>query len=127
MMTGGLPERAAASEILFENLLEQIPDAILITDNSGLILRVNEELERAFGYPRSELLGRPVELLVPGHFRPSQPECRLEFEDQPLRHRGVGRELVARRKDGSQFPVEIMLSPIDTPAGPFLLCVIRNI
>src|SRR5215471_1287575 len=115
MMTGGLPERAAASEIPFENLFEQVPDAIFITNKSGLILRVNEELERSFGYTRGELLDKPVGLLIPEHFRPEHRQSARSLE------------LFARRKDGSQFPVEIMLNPIDTPAGSFLLCAIRNI
>lgn len=126
-MTGGLPERAAASEILFENLFDEIPAAILITNSSGLILRVNEELERSFGYTRGELLGKPVELLIPEHFRPAQPERRPKHEDQPGQPGASGLELVARRKDGSQFPVEIMLGTIDAPDGSFLLCAIRNI
>jgi formate hydrogenlyase transcriptional activator len=128
MMGGGLPEQAVAAYDLLESFFEQSPDALLITDESGAILRVNQELERSFGYSRTELLGHPVELLVPERFRSSHPERRWNYGEQPRRRpMGAGSELFARRKDGSEFPVEIMLSPIDTSAGGFVLCAIRNI
>jgi PAS domain S-box-containing protein len=121
MMNGRLPEQPAGPESLLEHFFEQSPDAILITDESGLIQRVNAELERAFGYARTELLGQAVELLIPARFRASHPEYRRR---RPM---GAGLELSARRKDGSEFPVEILLSPISNPVGAFVLCAIRDI
>jgi PAS domain S-box-containing protein len=127
MMSGALPERAAA-EGLLEYFFEQSPDAILISDDSGMILRANAELERAFGYSRTELLGQPVELLIPERFRSSHPARRRDYGEQRKRRlMGAGLELFGRRKDGSEFPVDIMLSPIDAPAGSFVLCAIRDI
>lgn len=127
-MSGGLPGRAAAADSLLEHFLEQAPDAILIADKSGAILQVNAELERSFGYTRTELLGQPVELLIPERFRLSHPEHRRSYGEQPKRRpMGAGLELFARRKDGSEFPVDIMLSPINAPAGGFVLCAIRDI
>jgi formate hydrogenlyase transcriptional activator len=128
-MSEGLPARAAfGAESLLEQFFEQSPDAIVITDNAGSIVRVNAELERSFGYGRSELLGQPVELLIPERFRPSHPGHRQMYAKQPRRRpMGAGLELSARRKDGSEFPVDIMLSPVDTPGGSFVLCAIRDI
>src|SRR5215467_12511701 len=128
MMSGGLPERVAGAESLLEHFFEQSPDALLITDKSGLILGVNTELERSFGYARNEILGQPVELLVPERFRLSHPEHRRDYGKQPRRRpMGAGLELSARRKDRTEFPVDIMLSSVDTPAGAFVLCAIRDI
>jgi formate hydrogenlyase transcriptional activator len=128
MMSGGLPERLAAADGLLENFFEQSPDAILITDQSGLILCVNAELECSFGYERRELLGQPVELLIPERFRSSHPSHRRDYGGQSRRRpMGAGLELSARRKDGSEFPVDIMLSPVATPAGAFVLCAIRDL
>jgi len=127
-MSGGLPGRAAAAESLLEHFFEQSPDAILIADKSGTIVRVNVELERSFGYTRTELLGQPVEVLIPERFRLSHPEHRRAYGERPKRRpMGAGLELFARRKDGSDFPVDIMLSPINAPAGGFALCAIRDI
>jgi len=116
-----------ATETLFEHVFEQAPDSILITDKSGVILSVNAELERSFGYARTELKGQPVELLVPERFRVSHPKHRESYGEHPRRRpMGAGLELFARRKDGTEFPVDIMLSPMETPAGSFVLCAIRD-
>jgi PAS domain S-box-containing protein len=117
-----------ASETLFEDAFEQAPDSILITDHSGSILFVNAALENCFGYARTELKGQPVELLIPERFRESHPKHRSDYCQHPRRRpMGAGLELSARRKDGSQFPVDVMLSPLETPAGSFVLCAIRDI
>ena len=128
-MSAGLPGRATiGAENLLEQFFERSPDAIVITDNVGSIVRVNAELERSFGYARTELLGQPVELLIPERFRPSHPAKREAYGSQPKRRpMGAGLELSARRKDGNEFPVDIMLSPVDTPSGSFVLCAIRDI
>jgi len=113
---------------LFEEFFERSPDAIVITNSAGSIVRVNAELERSFGYARAELLGQPVELLIPERFRPSHPAKREMYGGQPKRRpMGAGLDLSARRKDGSEFPVDIMLSPVDTPDGSFVLCAIRDV
>jgi len=128
-MSTGLPARVTTGvEGLFEEFFERSPDAIVITDNAGSIVRVNAEVERSFGYARAELLGQPVELLIPERFRPSHPAKRQAYGGQPKRRpMGAGLELSARRKDGSEIPVDIMLSPVDTPGGSFVLCAIRDI
>jgi len=116
-----------ATETLFQHAFEQAPDSVLIADHSGLILFVNTVLEQSFGYARTELEGKPVELLIPERFRESHPQHRSDYS-QHLRRRpmGAGLELFARRKDGSEFPVDIMLSPLDTPDGSFVFCAIRD-
>jgi PAS domain S-box-containing protein len=127
-MTGESSRGPADVQSLLENFFEQSPDAILITDHSGSILRVNAELERSFGYARSELLGQSVELLIPERFRSGHPSHRREYEGQARRRpMGRGLELYARRKNGAEFPVDIMLSPVETPAGSFVLCAIRDV
>lgn len=113
---------------LLEQLFEQSPDAILIADSQGLIVRVNAELERAFGYPRAELAGQSLEILIPERFRTAHPRYRESFAKQPRRRpMGAGVELYARRKDGSEFPVDIMLSPMETNEGSLVLAAIRDI
>src|SRR5262249_18454834 len=103
------------------------PDAILIADHSGSIVFVNAELERSFGCTRHELIGKPVEFLIPERFRYSHPGHRSDYAKHPRRRpMGAGLALFARRKDGSEFPVDIMLSPLETPAGSFVLCAIRD-
>ena len=128
-MSTGLPNRVTTGvDDLLEQFFEQSPDAIVITDSAGSIIRVNAELERSFGYARTELLGQPVELLIPERFRPSHPAKRQAYGEQPRRRpMGAGLELSARRKDGSEFPVDIMLSPVETRGGSFILCAIRDI
>jgi PAS domain S-box-containing protein len=128
-MSEGHPGRAASgADSLLEQFFEGFPDAIVITDNAGSIVRVNAELERSFGYGRSELVGQPVELLIPERFRPSHPAHRQTYGNQPRRRpMGAGLDLLARRKDGSEFSVDIMLSPVDTPGGSLVLCAIRDI
>jgi formate hydrogenlyase transcriptional activator len=128
-MSTGLPDRVTTDvEGLLEQFFERSPDAIVITNSAGSIVRVNAELERSFGYARTELLGQPVELLIPERFRPSHPAKRQAYGEAPKRRpMGAGLELSARRKDGSEFPVDIMLSPVETPGGSFVLCAIRDI
>ena len=92
---------------------------MVMTDAAGLILLVNAETEELFGYQREELLGREVEVLVPERYRAQHPHLRARFLTSPeARRMGAGRDLFGLRKDGSEFPVEIGLNPLETDEGP---------
>lgn len=118
----------ADSSVVYEALFESSPDAILLADHAGRITRVNDQLEQTFGYSRSELIGQEVEILLPERFRPIHPTHRQGYMAQPRRRpMGSGLQLYGRRKNGTEFPVDIMLSPLETPEGPAVLSVIRDI
>ena len=128
--TRKMPDMAkrAVETSLFEKLFEFSPDAIVVTDQTGKISEVNAQVEKFFGYSRSELLGQPVELLIPERFRGIHPKHREEYVAQPhVRAMGAGLELYGRRKDGSEFPVDIMLGPVEGAEGTVVLCVIRDL
>ena len=119
-------EAQRKSEERLRALFEFSPDAIVVTDREGKIGEVNAQLERFFGYSRSELLGQPIEVLIPDRFRPTHPKYRADYAAHPrVRAMGAGLELYGRRKDGSEFPVDIMLGPIEE--GPLVLGVIRDL
>jgi PAS domain S-box-containing protein len=116
------------SNTLFAKLLEFSPDAVLVTDRTGLIVRTNSQAESMFGYGRQELIGQAVEVLVPEPFRSIHAKHRSDYSAQPrVRAMGAGLELCGRRKDGSALPVDIMLSPVETSDGPLVLAVIRDV
>jgi PAS domain S-box-containing protein len=120
--------RAQPSQALFERWLESSPDAIVVTDEGGRITGANAQLEKLFGYQRVELLGQPVETLIPERFRTIHPSHRKSFHAQPrMRPMGLGVDLYGRRKDGSEIPVDIVLSPVETAAGRAVLSVIYDI
>ena len=120
--------QADESEAYFRILLESAPDAMIIVDETGQIAIVNGQSEQMFGYSREEMLGQPIELLLPDNMRKSHVEHRQNYEADPgLRPMGTGLELVGQRKDGSQFPVEISLSPVSTPKASFVSSVIRDV
>lgn len=109
-------------------LLESAPDAMVTINHDGYIVLVNSQTERLFGYPRDELLGQPVELLLPDHLRAVHESHRARYMSDPYtRPMGIGRELSGRRKDGTLFPVEISLSPLETQEGLFVSAIIRDI
>lgn len=113
---------------LFEKLFEFSPDAIVVSDHEGKISEVNTQVERFFGYVRSELLGQPIEILIPERFRKTHPTRRSDYGNQPrVRPMGGGLELYGRRKDGSEFPVDIMLGPVEGAEGRAVLSVIRDL
>jgi PAS domain S-box-containing protein len=112
----------------YRALLDAAPDAIVGVDQAGGIALVNDQAERLFGYDRDELLGQPVELLVPEMVRKVHPVWRRQYLADPQpRPMGAGTELAGRRKDGSEFPAEISLSAIDTRAGVLVSAAIRDV
>ncbi|MCC6624855.1 MAG: PAS domain S-box protein [Deltaproteobacteria bacterium] len=115
-------------EAKFRRFLDAAPDAIVIVDRQGAIALVNSQTERLFGYTRDQLLGEPVELLMAGRYHERHARHREHFFGAPVvRSMGTGRELFGRRRDGTEFPVEISLSPIETDEGPLVASAIRDI
>jgi PAS domain S-box-containing protein len=120
--------QADESEAYFRVLIESAPDAMIIADDAGEIVIVNGQAERMFGYDRAEMIGNKIEMLLPDRIRKSHIGHRLKFEAKPsLRPMGAGLDLVGQRKDGSEFPVEISLSPVSTPKASFVSSVIRDV
>jgi len=116
------------AEALFQRLVESAPDAIVIVDQEGRITLVNEQTERVFGYTRDELPGEPLEILVPERFRDRHRQYRADYAASPrIRPMDAGLELCGRRKDGSEFPAEITLSPLRTERGLLVFSSIRDI
>ena len=122
------PDKQIVSETLIERVLELAPDAVVLADANGRIELVNQQAETIFGYTRAELLGMPVELLIPEHIRGRHPAHRASYAAQPhTRPMGSGLDLHAMRKDGVEFPVEISLSPILIDGTLHIISAIRDV
>ena len=116
------------AEERFRALLESAPDAMVIVDGDGLIRLVNAQTEAMFGYRREEMLGHPVEMLVPDRFREDHPAHRRGYAtEQQVRPMGAGLELTGLRSDGREFPVEISLSPLLTSEGLLVSAAVRDV
>jgi PAS domain S-box-containing protein len=119
---------AAKAESRFRELLEVAPDSIIEVDRHGVIILCNAATERLFGYRREELLGSPVETLIPEGSRGAHQQHRADYWRQPVtRPMGMGLTLHAQRKDGSRFPVEISLSPVRSEDGFRVTAIIRDV
>ena len=122
-----ITERHRAEE-RFRLAVESAPNAMVMVDQQGRIVLINAQTEKFFGYPRADLIGKSVEILVPERFRAHHPAYRDSYFANPsVRSMGAGRELFGRRRDGSEFPVEIGLNPIRTQEGLFVLSAIADI
>ncbi len=116
------------SEERFWLAVEAAPNGMVITNEAGEVILVNSQVETLFGYSREEIIGQPVEILVPLRLRGEHPQFRQSFNANPrTRLMGEGRDLHGRRKDGSEFPVEIGLNPIETSHGRWVLSAIVDI
>lgn len=113
---------------MYRSIFEYAPDAVILVDKTGLIARVNTQAEKMFGYTREELIGRPIEILIPKRYAADHARYRSSYLAAPrLRPMGAGLDLFAKRKDDSEFPVDLMLSPLNTDEGDVALAVVRDI
>jgi PAS domain S-box-containing protein len=121
-------EQESRSEARYRGLLEAAPDAMVVVDERGAIVIVNVQTEKQFGYPRDELIGRKVTDIIPTGFAERLIADGSRSSAEALaQNMGTGIELVALRKDGGEFPIEIMLSPLDSPDGMLVTAAIRDI
>ncbi|NVB79865.1 MAG: PAS domain S-box protein [Kofleriaceae bacterium] len=123
-----LRETDPKAELRFRELVESAPDGIVVCDRSGAIVLVNAQTERMFGYSRGELIGKPIEILIPERLRSRHPGHVAGYTGAPRsRPMGTGLDLSGRRRDGTEFPVEISLSPIQVDQGTLFSAAIRDV
>src|SRR5262249_24053864 len=130
LIAGLLVQRSSRmqAERRFRQMVEAAPNGMIMVGEDGKIVLANAQMEKLFGYAMEEMLGQPLELLVPERFRTQHPLHRHDFFTHPaLRLLGARGELFARRRDGSEFPVEIVLSPVRTDQGLFVLASLIDI
>lgn len=112
----------------FQNVVESAPNMFVMVNRAGRIEMVNLQAERVFGYTRDELIGQPVEMLIPARLREHHRQDRMSYFAQPMaRPMGAGRDLHAVKKDGAEFPVEIGLNPVATREGTMVLAAVVDI
>ncbi len=119
-------ERRTRSERNFRGLIDAAPDAILVIDCEGRIVKVNEEAERMFGYARDALLGRDVDLIIPDRFKPAHHAKRARYADSPSA-RTISRDIAAKRADGAEVPVEIRISPLESGGQLSVVGIVRDV
>jgi PAS domain S-box-containing protein len=123
-----LSAKSMAEVLISKDLLETLPDAIVAVDQNGIIIQVNSQAQELFGYNRGEMIGQKVEILVPDSYRGQHHNHRAHFTRTPkTRRMGADLDLYGRRRNGSEFPVEISLSPVTTEDGMIVLSAIRDI
>jgi PAS domain S-box-containing protein len=123
-----LSTKAMVKVLLSSDLLETLPDAVVAVDQTGTIVQLNSQAQELFGYGRDELMGQKIEMLVPDRYRRQHQHHRENFAEVPkTRRMGADLDLYGRRRNGSEFPVEISLSPVSTEPGTFVLSAIRDI
>jgi PAS domain S-box-containing protein len=116
------------SELTFQLMVESVPNAIVLVNAQGKIAYLNSQSEKLFGYLRNELIGKPVEALIPERFRANHPAYRKQFHENPVvRPMGEGRDLFAQHKNGVEIPIEIGITPIVTVEGTLVLASIIDI
>jgi PAS domain S-box-containing protein len=121
-------EELVKTKAMYHGLFEFAPDAIVVVNSDGEIVQVNAQAERLFGYGRDEVLGKPVEILMPERFRQRHIEHRKGYRNEPrVRPMGTGLELYGRRKDGSEFSLDISLGPLEIEKDFFVVSVVRDI
>jgi PAS domain S-box-containing protein len=118
-VTQDLPTQDLPKNDEFRLALEAAPVGMIMVDGSGRIVLVNSQIEMLLGYPREEVMGQPIEMLIPG--LRAHPDFRDAFDGGERRYGGSGRDVFGLRKDGGQVPVELGLNPLETPQGRFLL------
>jgi PAS domain S-box-containing protein len=122
------PQKTVAETLLSPSILEAIPDALVAVNQQGVIIQINSQTETLFAYTRDELIGQKVEVLVPERQRAGHGQHRADYHQKPkIRRMGSGLDLYGRRRDGSEFPVEISLSPIGVGDAMIVLSAIRDI
>ena len=122
------PKRAEFAQFAWKNLFEVSPDAVFVTDGEGIICGANPRASELFGYTQAALIGQPIESLVPARFRSRHPSHRENYNAHPrARQMGAAMNLFGLRKDGSEFPVDIMLKPLEMPSGPIVLSFVRDV